>query len=159
MSLNLKLESCVSLQCSISVQGCRRGSGGRQCYRITKAFCAEMHLCSQKWRRNLGKLGEGLQVKKKKTPNCSVFDLVGQATLKIENTYLCFLLQCVLYPWEASDQPLDQCPAYSKPFYFQQRTIICSLFGVFFTLCDAGLCSWFSLHCIWGSWYPDKGSS
>lgn len=75
---------------------------------------------------------------------------MGQVTLKIENTYLCFLLKCVLYPWEASYQPLDQCPAYSKPFYFQQRTIICSLFRVVFTLCSAGLC----LAAL--SWNADK---
>lgn len=53
-----------------------------------------------------------------------------------------------MYPWEASYQPLDHCPVYSQPFYFQQRTIICSLFGVVFTRCDAGLCSLFSLCCI-----------
>lgn len=71
-------------------------------------------------------------------------------TLKIENTYLCFLLKYVLYPWEASQQSLDQCPAYSKPFYFQQSPVFCSLFGVVFTWCFAGLCQ---AVC---SWNPDN---
>lgn len=80
--------------------------------------------------------------------------------LKIENTYLCFVFKCVVYPWEVSYQPLDRCPAYSKPFYFQQRTIICSLFGVFFTPCDPGFCSLFSLCCVRAlSWCTDKVSS
>lgn len=75
---------------------------------------------------------------------------MGQVTLKIENTYLCFLLKYVLYPWEASQQSLDQCPAYSKPFYFQQSPVFCSLFGVVFTWCFAGLCQ---AVC---SWNPDN---
>lgn len=64
---------------------------------------------------------------------------MGQVTLKIENIYLCFLLKSVLYPWEAPWQPLDQCPAYSKPFSLQQRAVICSLFRVVFTRCLAVL--------------------
>lgn len=43
---------------------------------------------------------------------------------------------------------LDQFPVHSKLFYFQLKAIICCLFGVYFMLCDAGLCCWFSLLCL-----------
>lgn len=89
MPLNLNLESCISSQCSISAQGCCRANGGRYC-RMTKAFCFDMHLCSQKWGKNLGKLGEGLQVQKNKPKLLSYLTWWGSWHLK-GNQDKCFL--------------------------------------------------------------------